>query len=200
MRPSPTVATAKTGLGRSPQGTKTRSGSGDQRLPLEGKLPKRSLHFVQRSSPRRLMRCFDLYSAAGVRARSFPPHPADSAGICFTSPLKGKAKVLLQPGSKRSPHSVRRSSGRTPRTRSGLRCRYGSWSPVGTVQDRPRRQSRTALDTCHRHAAPPFLRKVPGFFRLERSESSFCQRVGAQSSLQAFCERKRRKDFGKVMA
>ena len=89
-----------------------------QRLPLEGKLPKRSLHFVQRSSPRRLMRCFDLYSAAGVRARSFPPHPADSAGICFTSPLKGKAKVLLQPGSKRSPHSVRRSSGRTPRTRS----------------------------------------------------------------------------------
>ena len=133
MRPSPTVATAKTGLGRSPQGTKTRSGSGDQRLPLEGKLPKRSLHFVQRSSPRRLMRCFDLYSAAGVRARSFPPHPADSAGICFTSPLKGKAKVLLQPGSKRSPHSVRRSSGRTPRTRSGLRSATGlgpRWGPV----------------------------------------------------------------------
>ena len=116
-------------------------------------------------------------------------------------PSRGRQRAaLLQPGSKRSPHSVRRSSGRTPRTRSGLRCRYGSWSPVGTVQDRPRRQSRTALDTCHRHAAPPFLRKVPGFFRLERSESSFCQRVGAQSSLQAFCERKRRKDFGKVMA
>ena len=39
MRPSPTVATAKTGLGRSPQGTKTRSGSGD-RFAFEGFFPK----------------------------------------------------------------------------------------------------------------------------------------------------------------
>ena len=39
MRPSPTVATAKTGLGRSPQGTKTRSGSGD-RFAFGGFFPK----------------------------------------------------------------------------------------------------------------------------------------------------------------
>ena len=37
------------------------------------------------------------------------------------SPLPSRGRLraaLLQPGSKRSPHSVRRSSGRTPRTRS----------------------------------------------------------------------------------
>ena len=131
-----------------------------QRLPLEGKLPPWAADEV--------LLTYILPLRCGRKAfhlihRKRSPFPS-----------RGRQKPFLQPGSKRSPHSVRRSSGRTPRTRSGLRCRYGSWSPVGTVQDRPRRQSRTALDTCHRHAAPPFLRKVPGFFRPERSESIFC--------------------------
>ena len=175
MRPSPTVATAKTGLGRSPQGTKTRSGSGDQRLPLEGKLPKRSLHFVQRSSPRRLMRCFDLYSAAGVRARSFPPHPADSAGICFTSPLKGKAKVLLQPGSKRSPHSVRRSSGRTPRTRS-VRLSCGKYQASSGPEEK------NSLGDKTQSSSPSFLRKKAEIFRFP----SLFQECGLQNPFISF--------------
>ena len=36
----------------------------------------------------------------------------------------------------------------------------------------------------------PFLRKVPGFFRLERSESICCFRAGAQGSLPSFLRKK----------
>ena len=36
----------------------------------------------------------------------------------------------------------------------GLRCRYGSWSPVGTVQDRSSLSLRSVMDACHRHASP----------------------------------------------
>ena len=60
MRPSPTVATAKTGLGRSPQGTKTRSGSGD-RFAFEGFFPKISEQSEE-------IFCF----RAGERAFAFP--------------------------------------------------------------------------------------------------------------------------------
>ena len=72
MRPSPTVATAKTGLGRSPQGTKTRSGSGDQRLPLEGKSAKKISSL-----------CSDIFAKA-----------ADEVSLTCTLPLRCKREAF----------------------------------------------------------------------------------------------------------
>ena len=74
-----------------------------QGFPSRGSLSKRSLHSVQRSSPQVTdevaKRCSNEVRPSsarilplGCKRGSFPPHPADSAGICFPSPLKGKAK------------------------------------------------------------------------------------------------------------
>ncbi len=75
-----------------------------QRLPLEGKLPPWAADEV--------LLTYILPLRCGRKAfhlihRKRSPFPS-----------RGRQKPFLQPGSKRSPHSVRRSSGRTPRTRS----------------------------------------------------------------------------------
>ena len=90
-----------------------------QRLPLEGKLPPWAADEV--------LLTYILPLRCGRKAfhlihRKRSPFPS-----------RGRQKPFLQPGSKRSPHSVRRSSGRTPRTRSGLRSATGlgpRWGPV----------------------------------------------------------------------
>ena len=90
-----------------------------QRLPLEGKLPPWAADEV--------LLTYILPLRCGRKAfhlihRKRSPLPS-----------RGRQKPFLQPGSKRSPHSVRRSSGRTPRTRSGLRSATGlgpRWGPV----------------------------------------------------------------------
>ncbi len=89
-----------------------------QRLPLEGKLPPWAADEVLLTYilPLRCGRkAFHLIQQ--IRLRTF--HLIHRKRSPF--PSRGRQKPFLQPGSKRSPHSVRRSSGRTPRTRSGLR-------------------------------------------------------------------------------
>ena len=138
--------------------------------------------------------------------RKRSPFPSRGRLRTFHLIRHGTAVTPSPQGEGKSPSPARKQKisslcseifGKNPSNAKRSPLRYGSWSPVGTVQDRPRRQSRTALDTCHRHTAPPFLRKVPGFFRLERSESSFCQRVGAQSSWPRFLRKKAEKRFWK---
>ena len=77
-------------------------------------------------------------------------------GICFPSPLKGKAKAL--------------SPARKQKISSLCSEIFGK---------NPSNAKRS-----------PFLRKVPGFFRLERSESICCFRAGAQGSLPSFLRKK----------
>ena len=94
-------------------------------------------------------------------------------GICFPSPLKGKAKALptRKPKAKGSPSPAWKQK------ISSLCSEIFGKNPSNAKRS-------------------PFLRKVPGFFRPERSESSFCWRAGAQSSLPSFLRKKAAKESG----
>ena len=55
----------------------------------------------------------------------------------------------------------------------GLRCRSGSWSPVGTVQDRSSLSLRSVMDACHRHASPE-MAVENGAGRVPPARSALC--------------------------
>ena len=117
-----------------------------------------------RRSPNRVRRSF----ASGLEKDLCLPlegrGETDSCGICWMrwkasrSHPSGRIQVKTphQPPWRRSLNKVRRSFWQTsPQGEAfGLRCRYGSWSPVGTVQDRSSLSLRSVMDACHRHASP----------------------------------------------
>ena len=127
---------------------------------------------------------------------SFPPHPPQAVPL----PLEGKAKDVPPHPSRHSrdtfPSRGRQKPFSSPEAKDLLTL-FGDLREEPLEREAVSAPLRSALDTCHRHTAPPFLRKVPGFFRLERSESSFCQRVGAQSSWPRFLRKKAEKRFWK---
>ena len=80
-----------------------------------------------------------------------------------------------QPPWRRYLNKVRRSFWQTsPQGEAfGLRCRYGSWSPVGTVQDRSSLSLRSVMDACHRHASPE-MAVENGAGRVPPARSALC--------------------------
>ena len=115
-----------------------------QRLPLEGKLPPWAADEV--------LLTYILPLRCGRKAfhlihRKRSPFPS-----------RGRQKPFLQPGSKRSPHSVRRSSGRTPRTRS-VRLSCGKYQASSGPEDK------NSLGDKTQSSLPSFLRKKAEIFR-----------------------------------
>ena len=90
-------------------------------------------------------------------------------GICFPSPLKGKAKALSPARKQKISSLCSEIFGKNPPNAKRSPLRYGSWSPVGTGKTDRRDSGEWCWTRATGTQRPPFLRKVPSFFRLGRN-------------------------------